>query len=116
MWALCRISRDGIVDGRELAERAGVPLLRGRPYVNRLVADGLVRRHPEEILTITDRGREVAGRLVEARRAGLARHLNGWNPEAHPELSELLARLAEESLGDDADAREVHHAGAGTLG
>ncbi|MFB4318958.1 MFS transporter [Actinomadura sp. 21ATH] len=102
MWALCRIAREGTIRGGALAERAGVPEEKGRPYVNRLVEDGLVERHGGE-LTVTAAGREVAGRLVAARRAGLARHLEGWEPEEHPELARLLSRLADESLGDDAD-------------
>ncbi|MEW2352489.1 MFS transporter [Spirillospora sp. NPDC029432] len=104
MWALCRIAREGTIRGDALAERAGVPAEQGRPYVNRLVENGLVRRHDGE-LTVTPAGREVAGRLVAARRAGLARHLEGWEPEEHPELARLLSKLADESLGDDADVK-----------
>jgi hypothetical protein len=29
--------------------------------------------------------------------------VEGWDPEEHPELADLLTRLAEASLGDDAD-------------
>jgi EmrB/QacA subfamily drug resistance transporter len=124
MWALCRIARDGAVPGPELAERAGVSVERGRPYVDRLVDEGLVERREQRaeggeerveggeqrVLAVTERGRETAARLVEARRAGHCRHLDGWSPEEHPELARLLSRLAEESLGDDADAAAVHPA------
>ncbi|MBG6093449.1 MFS transporter [Actinomadura viridis] len=106
MWALCRIAREGSVPGTELAARAGVTVERGRPHVDRLVEAGLVRRRDGD-LVITDAGRDVAGRLVAARRAGLARHLEGWAPEEHPELAALLSRLAVESLGDEGDADAV---------
>ena len=102
VWALCRIARDGKVTGRELAERAGVRAEEGRPYVDRLVDAGYVLRH-EGTLTITPSGRDAAERLFAVRRAGLARHLDGWAPEEHPELADVLSRLAEESLGDEAD-------------
>ncbi|MBO2447369.1 DHA2 family efflux MFS transporter permease subunit [Actinomadura barringtoniae] len=107
MWALCRIARDETVPGAELAERAGVPIEHGRPYVDRLVNAGFVERHDGD-LVITDSGRTVADRLVAARKQGLAKHLEGWSPEEHPELSELLDQLSRETLGDDADAKEVH--------
>ncbi|GAA4082246.1 MFS transporter [Actinomadura miaoliensis] len=108
MWALCRIARDGSVTGAELAERAGVPPEWGRPCVDRLVDAGYVAR-ADGVLTITPEGRAAAGHLVEARREGLARHLAGWSPQDHPELTELLTRLAAESLGDEADGKAVYH-------
>ncbi|MFD0540285.1 MFS transporter [Actinomadura luteofluorescens] len=37
VWALCRIAKDGTVTGQELADRAGVRVEQGRPYVDRLV-------------------------------------------------------------------------------
>ncbi|MEU8122028.1 MDR family MFS transporter [Spirillospora sp. NPDC049024] len=102
VWALCRIARDGTVTGRELAERAGVRAEQGRPYVDRLVDAGYVLRR-EGTLTVTPSGRDAAERLFAVRREGLARHLDGWAPEEHPELADVLSRLAEESLGDEAD-------------
>ncbi|WP_433333128.1 MFS transporter [Spirillospora sp. CA-294931] len=107
MWALCRIARDGSVEGRALAERAGVPVEQGRPYTDRLVNAGLVERR-DGVLSITENGRAAADRLFAARREGLARHLDGWSPEDHPELARMLSDLAEESLGDDADGRDLH--------
>ncbi|TDC45390.1 DHA2 family efflux MFS transporter permease subunit [Actinomadura sp. KC345] len=102
VWALCRIAKDGTVKGQDLAERAGVPIEHGRPYVDRLVDAAYVQRR-DGTLAITDAGRAVAERLFAARREGLARHVDGWSPEEHPELADVLTRLAEASLGDDAD-------------
>ncbi|MDL4772676.1 MULTISPECIES: MFS transporter [Thermomonosporaceae] len=110
MWALCRIARDGTVSGPELAERAGVEPEAGTPFIDRLVADGYVVRHGEGRISVTGAGQSVADRLIEARRAGLAEHLEGWSPEDHPELSELLSQLSRDSLGDDADGPDVHAA------
>ncbi|TDD26366.1 MFS transporter [Actinomadura sp. KC06] len=102
VWALCRIARDGTVTGEALAERAGVTVEHGRPHVDRLVDSGYVRR-ADGTLIITGTGQAAAERLFAARREGLARHLDGWSPEEHPELADVLRRLAEESLGDEAD-------------
>ncbi|MFD0902029.1 MFS transporter [Actinomadura sediminis] len=113
MWALCRIAKDGTVRGEDLAERAGVSVEAGRPFVDRLVGDGLVERR-DGALVITDSGRAVAERLFAARREGLARHVHGWSPEDHPELADVLTRLARASLGDDADGETMRGATAAT--
>lgn len=102
MWALCRVAREGSIPGTALAERAGVTVEEGRPYTDRLVAEGLVER-ADGRLTVTGPGRAVAGRLVETRREALARLLDGWRPDDHPELAELPHGLAEDSLGDAGD-------------
>ncbi|RKS72284.1 EmrB/QacA subfamily drug resistance transporter [Actinomadura pelletieri DSM 43383] len=102
VWALCRIAKDGTVTGKALAERAGVPIEQGRPFVDRLVDAGYVRR-VNGALTITGPGRAAAERLFTARREGLAHHLEGWSPDEHPELTDVLRGLAEASLGDEAD-------------
>ncbi|QXJ26761.1 MFS transporter [Actinomadura graeca] len=107
VWALCRIAKDGTVTGAELAERAGVSVEHGRPYVDRLVEAGHVVRQ-DGVLAVTPSGRATAERLFAARRDGLARHLDGWSPEEHPELAELLTRLSHACLGDDADGREIY--------
>ncbi|WP_131742703.1 MFS transporter [Actinomadura roseirufa] len=102
MWALCRIAKDETVTGADLAARAGVPVERGRPYVDLLVTAGYVERRAG-VLAITPSGRATAERLFAARREGLAEHVAGWSPEEHPELADLLTRLAQASLGDDSD-------------
>lgn len=102
IWALCRIAKDETVAGMDLADRAGVPVEQGRAYVDPLVDAGYVRR-ADGVLAITPSGRATAERLFAARREGLARHVEGWSPEEHPELSDVLTRLARVSLGQDAD-------------
>ncbi|TDB93755.1 MFS transporter [Actinomadura sp. 7K534] len=102
VWALCRIAKDGSVRGSDLAARAGVPVEHGRPYVDRLVDAGYVQRQGE-MLVITGSGQAVADRLFAARRQGLARLVDGWEPEEHPELADVLTRLTEASVGDEAD-------------
>lgn len=104
MWALCRIAEEGTVSSAELARQAGVPVGRGRPYVDRLVKAGYVERRDGR-LEITDAGRATAERLFAARNRALARHLAGWSPEDHAELARLLAELARYSLDVPPDLR-----------
>jgi EmrB/QacA subfamily drug resistance transporter len=109
MWALCRVAKDGTVRGADLAERAGVSVEQGRPYTDRLVAGGLIDR-ADGTLTITDAGRTVAERLFTTRSEALGRLLAGWRADDHPELTELLRELAEDSLGSPEDGALVQQA------
>jgi EmrB/QacA subfamily drug resistance transporter len=77
-----------------------------------LVGAGMVTRTdaPEGCdLGLTQAGDEAVERLTAARRAGLTELLDGWDPEARPEVVEMVRRLAQELLADDekllADAR-----------
>jgi EmrB/QacA subfamily drug resistance transporter len=108
VWALCRIAKDGSVEGADLAERAGVTAEQGRPYTDRLVTAGLAARS-DGTLRITDSGRVVADRLFETRRTALERLLTGWHPGDHPELTDLLQKLAQDSLGNADDHVLVQH-------
>jgi DNA-binding MarR family transcriptional regulator len=43
---------------------------------------------------LTADGSEIVARLIEERRASLARLCDGWEPEHNPELADLLVSLA----------------------
>ena len=62
-------------------------------------------------------GTAALEKLTEARRAGLTELLEGWNPEEHPEIIEMVKDLAHSLLADDkrlvADAMPRVVAGAG---
>ncbi|MFL6056353.1 MAG: MFS transporter [Actinoallomurus sp.] len=102
IWALCRIAREGGVREAELAQRAGVAPEEGRPFVDRIVAEGLVERSVG-LVRVTEVGRGVAERLVDARCDALRDLLDGWDPDEHPELTALLRGLARDSLGNEPD-------------
>ena len=53
-----------------------------------------------QVRTLTPAGQEAVEKLVAARRASLARLLDGWSPEQHHDLAELLTRLANELAGE----------------
>ncbi len=74
----------------------------GRPFVDRLVSEGMVVRS-DGTLVLTDAGHEAADRLFAARREGLRELLADWSPDEYAELGELLTRLSRALLGEDAD-------------
>jgi DNA-binding MarR family transcriptional regulator len=98
--ALCHIVRLGPVTRAELARQSGESADQDRPYVNRLIAEGLVDQD-DSALKITDAGETVTEQLHEAMRQVLVQSLEGWSPENYPELLELLVRMSRESMYDD---------------
>jgi DNA-binding MarR family transcriptional regulator len=106
-WILTRPAKQGPVAGEELARQANVTVDYGRPYVDRLVADGMVQR-ANGTLELTDAGRQAAERLFAARREGLRELLADWSPEEYAELGELLTQLSRALLGEDADRHLIN--------
>jgi DNA-binding MarR family transcriptional regulator len=74
----------------------------GKPFVDRLVAEGMVVRS-DGTLVLTDAGDTAAERLFAARREGLRELLADWSSEEYAELGELLTKLSRALLGADAD-------------
>ena len=105
-WILTRLAKQGPVHVEELARQAKVTMDYGRPFVDRLVAAGMVVRSTGT-LALTDTGQEAAGRLFAARREGLRELLADWSPDEYAELGEMLTKLSRELLGDDADRNLV---------
>jgi EmrB/QacA subfamily drug resistance transporter len=101
-WILTRLAKQGSVAGEDLARQANVTVDYGRPYVDRLVSDGLVTRS-NGTLVLTDSGHQAADRLFAARREGLRELLADWSPDEYAELGELLTKLSRALLGEDAD-------------
>src|SRR6202035_1983919 len=72
--------------------------------VDALVHKGLVQMStgPGECeFRLTERGQEAIDRLQTARRVGLTELLEGWDPEVHPEIGDMVRRIARELLADD---------------
>lgn len=101
-WVLTWLARNGPTVGADLADAAGVTVQYGRPYVDRLVEQGYVRRDGPEIV-LTDAGQAAADRLVGARRDMFATALSEYSPEQHADLAAMLNRLAQTSVGDSSD-------------
>ena len=79
-----------------------------------LVDEGMVERVacPQgDQLVLTAAGTDAIERLTAARRASMTELLDGWAPEDHPEVIEMIRHLAHELLADD--DRLLADAGAG---
>jgi DNA-binding MarR family transcriptional regulator/predicted MFS family arabinose efflux permease len=108
-WILTRLAKQdstGPVRSEDLARQANVTMAYGKPFVDRLVAEGLVVRS-DGTLVLTDAGRAAAERLFAARREGLRELLADWSPEEYAELGELLTKLSRALLGADADRKLI---------
>ena len=99
---LTRLAKQGPVAGEDLARQANVTVDYGRPYVDRLVSEGMVVRS-NGTLMLTDAGHGAAERLFAARRESLRELLADWSPDEYAELGELLTKLSRALLGEDAD-------------
>ncbi len=111
-WMLYRLADRPDCTLDEVGERLHVDPERLEPGVDSLVAGGLVARLGPEAecqLVITDAGRAAIDRLTVARRQSLTELLEGWDPETHPEVVDMVRNLAKSLLADDdkllADAR-----------
>ncbi len=119
VWLLYRLAENPACTATDLARRLKVDPMLIAPGVEGLVAAGMVEarsRDGDHDLHVTPRGTEAMVRLTEARRSGLTELLEGWNPEEHPEVIEMVKDLAHSLLADDerlvADAMPVAAAAA----
>jgi MFS family permease len=125
VWLLYRLSERPACTVVEVAEHLHVDPSVIRPGVDGLVSAGMITeqpRGPDCEFHLTDAGAQALDKLTDARRRGLTELLEGWNPEEHPEVIELVKQLAHSLLADDerlvADAmpREAAAVGAGARG
>jgi DNA-binding MarR family transcriptional regulator len=99
---LVRLQESGPLRLSDLAERLGVDLSTASRQVHHLQVAGLVERATIEedrrasLLTVTDPGKEMVDRILEARRSVITQMLEGWSPEERAELGRVLTRLADQ--------------------
>ncbi|MFJ8163408.1 DHA2 family efflux MFS transporter permease subunit [Streptomyces sp. NPDC096136] len=102
-WLLLRIAKYGSVDPAVLAERTPVPIKVVTEAARQVEGRGLAVRQGLP-LVLTDRGRESAERLSEARQESLAELLGDWwGPERPTDLVQLVEELSRELCGSDAE-------------
>ena len=106
-WLIVRLHENPAADVDQLCRRFDVPIDVGERALSELEQQSLVVRGPAvggdgqgPITGLTPEGDQIVGRLVEERRAMLARLCEGWSPETHDELAGLLTRLAQELAGE----------------
>jgi EmrB/QacA subfamily drug resistance transporter len=103
-WLLYRLADRPACTVHEVAARLKVDSAIIQPAVDGLLTAGMiaeVQRGDECDLTLTSAGTAAIDSLTEARRAGLTELLEGWNPREHPEVMEMVKKLAGALLADD---------------
>jgi EmrB/QacA subfamily drug resistance transporter len=104
-WLLARLNENPRTDLGEVSARFDIPREVTERGLHELIERGMVVEAPTPDGTapaylLTPAGKEAVEKLIAARRAGLARLLEGWSPEQHVELAHLLTRLAKELVGE----------------
>jgi EmrB/QacA subfamily drug resistance transporter len=115
MWILVRVSRMEAATRRELADSVGEDLEQLRPVFRGLVDRALVEVGGDDRCSVTADGRAMLDRLASEREAGIARLLEGWQPEQHEDVLAMVRKLAH-SLAErapDAPTRSPAAAAAG---
>jgi len=103
-WLLYRLADRPACTVAEIAGRLDVPPEVIRSGVDGLADAGLLEALSADAdcdLTLTPEGNAAIARLTQARRSGLTELLEGWDPHAHPELMDMVKRLADALLADD---------------
>ncbi|GAA4092203.1 EmrB/QacA subfamily drug resistance transporter [Nonomuraea soli] len=102
IWVLTRLQDAGWLMAEELAARADVTRQEGRPYVDRLIEQGLVRRSTDgHSLRLTPQGDVKAEELLQSCRQTLRELVADWGPR--PELEQLIDELSPQLLGSPTD-------------
>ena len=102
-WLLARLNEDPHTDLSEVSARFDVPLELTQGALEECKARGMVVETSAADgagYMLTPAGKEAVEKLIAARRASLARLLDGWSPEQHVDLAQLLTRLAKELAGE----------------
>ncbi len=103
-WLLYRLADQPACSVQEVADSLKVDPQIIEPGVAGLVTAGMVEEVPREKgcdLLLTKAGKDAITRLTEARRSGLTELLEGWNPEEHPEVIDMVKGLAASLMADD---------------
>ncbi|MFI6484304.1 MFS transporter [Nonomuraea sp. NPDC050663] len=102
IWVLTRLQDAGWLMAEDLAARADVTRQEGRPYVDRLIEQGLVRRSTDgHSLRLTPEGDVKAEALLQSCRRTLRELVADWGPR--PELEQLIDELSPQLLGSPTD-------------
>ncbi|MER6203086.1 MFS transporter [Streptomyces sp. NPDC001586] len=102
-WLLLRIKKYGSTEPALLAERTNVPLKAVTDAARQVEGRGLATREGLALI-LTDKGRETAERLAEARQESLAELLGDWwGPDRPTDLIKLVEEINTELCGSDAE-------------
>jgi len=103
-WLLYRFADRPDCTLQSVASRLKVDPGRIEAGIESLVQSRMVKMSngPGECeFALTEQGHQAIDRLRAARRVGLTALLEGWDPDTHPEIGEMVRHLAHELLADD---------------
>lgn len=101
-WLLVRLHEDPAAHVGALCSSFAIPVDVGEQALVELLERGMVIESASAELDapalreLTPDGEETVQKLIAERRASLARLLDGWSPDQHADLANLLSRLAHE--------------------
>ncbi|HTU39152.1 MAG TPA: MDR family MFS transporter [Acidimicrobiales bacterium] len=104
VWLLYRLAENPATTVADLSWQLKVDPTLIEPGVEGLVAAGMIAERPrgaEFDLHLTPAGTAALEKLTDARRQSLTELLEGWSPEEHPEVIEMVKDLAHSLLADD---------------
>ena len=99
LWLFARLGERVPISENDLTEQLSVSPEQIAPLLADLRSRGLTTGGDGAVLTLTPDGVDMHDHLVAARREGLRRHLEGFDPDRHPELRRALDRLAHDVIG-----------------
>jgi DNA-binding MarR family transcriptional regulator len=97
---LARLAERAPLTKEQLAEQLPVDRLRIAGALAQLETRSLVERGDGGVIAPTTSGREAYERLVVARQAGLRDLLEGWDPDDHPQLRQLVDKLGRDLVSE----------------
>lgn len=106
-WLLLRIDRHPDWDAARLGREPSLGTERVARLIWGMAGDGLVDvisadgSLSDECLRLTPAGNQAVERLRDAHRRRLAELLEGWSPEQHAEIVQLVDFLTRELLDDE---------------
>ncbi|MBF6557455.1 MAG: MFS transporter [Acidimicrobiales bacterium] len=104
VWMLYRLADRPGCTLEQVGARLKVEPQRLEGGIDALVAAGMLQRNggaDGHTLVLTGHGHEAIERLTAARRDSMTELLAGWDPEAHPEVLDMVRDLAKSLLADD---------------
>lgn len=96
-WALLRLGDHQPSTVESLAHELHVPVATWKNAMDLLEQKGYVSQ-TDHVVTLTGKGQEAVSRIAHARQEGLKRLVEGWDPDQHQEVLEMLHRLARDVI------------------
>ena len=100
LWLLARLGERTPLTEGQLGEQLPVDPVEIAAALEQLERRSLVERRDGGPIELTKSGREDYERIVTARRDGLRDLLDGWDPDEHPPLRELVDKLGRDLVSE----------------